>query len=184
MVVERDAYEESDMRLINRLASPLVIPSPLCSLSPSLSSMSQPTPTLPFIRDALLHTPLELHLTIPNWARNLLCLQRLFVFSATTRGIFMLTVRSTSVLTADNVPRATPSIVALATIVLFADTLAISHASVRTDSAPSVMIQDISLATALSWRTPARELFSTRETLRDYDFIPEVRVFEGGIVMV
>ena len=172
------------MRLINRLASSPVIPSPLCSLSPSLSSMSQPTPTLPFIRDALLHTPFELHLTIPDWAHNLLCLQRLFVFSATTRGIFMLTVRSTSVLTADNAPQATPSIVALATTVLFADASAISHVSVWTDDAPSVMIQDISLATALSWRTPARGLFSMRGTLRDCDFVPEVQVFEGGIVTV
>ena len=96
---------------------------------------------------------------IPDWACNLSRLQQLFVFSATTRGIFMLTVRSMSALTANNAPRATPSIIALATTVLFADASAISHVSVWTDDAPSVMIQDISLVTALSQRTPARGLF-------------------------
>ena len=89
-----------------------------------------------------------------------------------------------SVLTADNVPWATPSTVLLATTVLFADASAISHASVQTDGAPSVMIQDISSATVLSQRTPARGLSSMRETLRDCNFVPEVQVFEEDIVTV
>ena len=184
-VVEHNAYEESDMRLINHLVSPPAIPSPLHSLSPSLSSMSQPTPALPFIRDALLHTPLELHLMIPDWAHNPLHLQQLFVFSATTRGIFVLTVQSTSALIVDNAPRATPSIIAPpATTVLFANALATSRTSVWTDDVPSVMIWDILLVTAPSRRTPVRGLFSMRETLRDCDVVLEVQVFEGGIVTV
>ena len=146
--------------------------------------MSRPIPALPFIRVAPLPTPLELHLTIPNWARNPLRSQRLFVFSVTTRGIFASTVQSMSVLTADNTPWATPSTVVLATTVLFANALAISHVSVQTNGVPSAMIQDISSATVLSQRTPARGLSSMRETLRDCDFVPEVRVFEGGIVTV
>ena len=101
--------------------------------------MSRLIPALPFIRDAPLPTPLELHLTIPNWAHNPLRLQQLFVFSVMTKGIFVLTVQSMSVLTANNVPWATPSIVALATTVLFADASAISCVSVRTGDAPSVM---------------------------------------------
>ena len=162
----------------------MAIPSPLRSLPPSLSLKNQLTPILPSIRDALLHTPLELHLMIPDWAHNLLRLRQLFVFSATTRGIFVLIARSTSALTAVNVPQATPSIIALTTTVLFASASATSPVSVQTNYAPSVMIQDISLATALSQRTPARGLFSTRETLRDCDFVLDVQVFEGGIVTV
>ena len=96
----------------------------------------------------------------------------------------MLTVQSTSVLTADNVPQATPSTVVLATTVLFANTSVISHVSVQTDDAPAVTTQDISSATVLSRRTLARGLSSMRETLRDCNFVLEVRVFEGGIVMV
>ena len=146
--------------------------------------MSWLIPALPFIRDAPLPTPLELHLMIPDWARNPLRLQQLFVFSVTTKGIFASTVQNMSALTADNVPQATPSIIALATTVLFADVLAISCVSVQTDNAPSMMIQDILSATVLSRRTPARGLSSMRETLRDCDFILEVRVFKGGIVTV
>ena len=101
-----------------------------------------------------------------------------------TKGIFTSTVPSTSVLTADNVPRATPNIVALATTVLFANASAISHVSVQTGNAPSVMTQGMSSATVLSWRTPVRGLSSTRETLKDCDLVLEVRVFKGGIVMV
>ena len=175
-VVERDAYEELDMRLITRLALPP--PSLL------LSSTSRPIPALPFIRDAPPPTPLELHLTIPDWAHNPLRLQQLFVFSATIMGIFASTVPSTSVLTADNVPRATPNIVALATTVLFADVSAISHASVQTNNAPSVMTQGMSSVTVLSRRTPVKELSSTKGTLRDCDLVPDIRVFNGGIVMV
>ena len=96
----------------------------------------------------------------------------------------MLTVPSTNVLTADNAPWATPNIVALATTVLFADASAISHTSVQTGDAPSVMTQDMSLATVLSLRTLARELSSTRGTLRDCSLVPEVQVCEGGIVTV
>ena len=121
---------------------------------------------------------------IPDWAHNLSRLQQLFVFSAMTKGIFVSTVRSTSALIVGNMPQATPSIIALTTTVLFANASAISHASVWTDNAPSVMIQDILLATALSQRTPARGLFSTRETLRDCNFVLEVQVFEGGIVTI
>ena len=101
-----------------------------------------------------------------------------------TKGIFVLTVQSMSVLTANNVPWATPSIVALATTVLFADTSAISRTSVQTGDAPSVMIQGISSVTVLSQRTPVRGLSSMRETWRDCDFVLEVQVFEGGIVTV
>ena len=91
---------------------------PLHSLLPSLSLTSWLTPALPSIKDELSHTPLELCLVIPDWARNPLRLQQLFVFSVTTRGIFMSTVQSTNVLTAINVLQATPSTVALATTVL------------------------------------------------------------------
>ena len=164
------------MRLINHLASP--------PLSPSLSSMSRPIPALPFITEAPLPTPLELHLSIPAWANNPLHLQRLFVFSVTTVGIFTSTVLSTSALTADNTPRATPNIIALATTVLFADASAISRASVQIDDAPSAMTQDMSLATVLSPRTPVRELSSMKGTLRDCSLVPEVQVCEGGIVTV
>ena len=164
------------MRLINRLASP---PPP-----PSLSLTSQQIPTLPFIRDTPLPTPLKLHLTIPNWAHNLLCLQQLYVFNVTTMGIFTLTVPSTSVLTANNVPQATLNIVALTTTVLFANTLAISHAFVQTSAAPSVMTQGMSSATVLSRRTPVRGLSSMRGILRDCNLVLEVQVFEVGIVMV
>ena len=101
-----------------------------------------------------------------------------------TKGIFVLTVQSMSVLTANNVPWATPSIVALATTVLFADASAISRTSVQTGDAPSVMIQGISSVTVLSQRTPVRGLSSMRETWRDCDFVLEVQVFEGGIVTV
>ena len=146
--------------------------------------MNQPIPALPFIRDAPLPIPHELHLTIPDWAHNPLRLQQLFVFNVMTKGIFTSTVPSTSVLTADNVPQATPSIVALATTVLFADASATSHVSVPTSNAPFAMTQGMSSATVLSRRTPVRGLSSTRETLRDCDLILVVRVFDGGIVMV
>ena len=81
-------------------------------------------------------------------------------------------------------PRPPPNIVALATTVLFADASAISRTSAQIDDVPSAMTQDMSLATVLSPRTPARGLSSTRGTLRDCDLILEVRVFKGGIVMV
>ena len=150
----------------------------------SLSLMNRPIPALPFIRDAPLPIPHELHLTIPNWAHNPLRLQQLFVFNVTTKGIFASTVPSTSVLTANNVPQATPNIVALATTVLFANASATSHVSVPTGDAPFVMTQSMSSATVLSQRTPVRGLSSTRETLRDCDLVLVVRVFDGGIVMV
>ena len=121
---------------------------------------------------------------IPDWAHNPLCLQQLFVFNVTTKGIFVSTVPSMSVLTAGKVPQATPSIAALATTVLFADASAISRMSVQTDDVPSVMTQGMSSATVLSQRTPVKGLSSTRETLRDCDLVLEVRVFKGGIVMV
>ena len=96
----------------------------------------------------------------------------------------MSTVQNTNVLTAVNMPQATPSTVALTTTVLFANALVISPASVRTDDAPSVTIRDTSSMTALSWRTPARGLSLMREIQRGCDFVPEVQIFEGGIVMV
>ena len=79
-----------------------------------------------------------------------------------------------SVLTADNVPRATPNIVALATTVLFVNASAISRTSAQTGDVPSVMTQDMSSATVLSQRTPVRGLSSMRGTLRDCDLVPEV----------
>ena len=85
---------------------------------------------------------------------------------------------------ADNVPQATPNIVALATTVLFADASAISRASVQIAGAPSVMTQDMSLATVLSPKTPARELSSMRGILKDCRLVLEVQVCEGGIVTV
>ena len=75
----------------------------------------------------------------------------------------MSTVQNMNVLTAVNALQATPSTFALATTVLFANALVTSPVSVLTDNAPSVMIQDTSLATALSLRTPARGLSLMRE---------------------
>ena len=49
----------------------------------------------------------------------------------------MSTVQNMSVLTAGNAPQATPSIIVLATTVLFANASAISHTSVQTAGAPS-----------------------------------------------
>ena len=40
------------------------------------------------------------------------------------------------------------------------------------------------IVTALSLRTPARGLSSTGEIQRGCDFVPEVQIFEGGIVTV
>ena len=87
---------------------------------PLLYWMITLTLTLPFNRVVLLPIPLELHLKIPAWAQNLQHLQRLFGLTVTPQGIFVLTVRSTNVLTVANVPPVTPNIIALETTVLFA----------------------------------------------------------------
>ena len=96
----------------------------------------------------------------------------------------MSTVRNMNVLTAINALQATHSTIALATTVLFATASVTSPTSVWTSNAPSVMIQDTSLVTALSQRTPARGLSLTREIQRGRNFVLEVQIFEGGIVMV
>ena len=50
--------------------------------------------------------------------------------------------------------------------------------------APSVMLLITFSSTVLLWRIPAQALSSTTETLRGFDVVPVVQVFEGGIVMV
>ena len=117
---EHDAYEESDLRS-----------------SPCLSS--EPYHLLPV-----------LSLEIPVWAQNRQRLQWIIVFNATSQGIFVSTVRSTSVPTAANVPRAIPNIVATVTTVLFAVTSATSPAIVQTTFAPSATTQATSLLIAPS----------------------------------
>ena len=92
-------------------------PRPHCLPLP-LSSMTLLILALPFIRTAPHPILLELHLETPIWAHNWQWLQRLYVFTATMQGIFMLTAQNTSVLTAANEPPATPSTIACVTTVL------------------------------------------------------------------
>ena len=119
-VVERDAYEESDVRLINCLASPPFILPVLAPHSPTptepaddnptpspqstaLTLVDEPTDLHPAFHQG--HTtsyPLELHLETPGWAHNPLRLQQLFVFSVTTKGIFVSTAWNMNALTAIN----------------------------------------------------------------------------------
>ena len=200
-VVEWDAYEESDLRLVNHISSPpLVLPIPTpCVPSPTLSLetpvplrcrlplpcwMSPLTLILPFIRAVPPLTPVKLHLETPIWAHNLQRLTRLFVFTATLWGIFMSTAQCTSALTVANVPLATLNTIACKTTVLFATTSATPPAIVQTVSVPFVTTQDMLSWTAPLPRTPVAVLSSMMETQRDSSFVPVVQVFKGGNVTV
>ena len=57
-------------------------------------------------------------------------------------------------------------------------------AIVPIDGAPSVTLPTIFLSTVLLRRTQVRGSSSMRGTLRDFDVVPVVQVFEGGIVTV
>ena len=139
---------------------------------------------LPSIRTTPHPTPLELHLETPVWAHNQQRLQRLFVFTAMTQGIFVLTAWNTSVLTATNMPLVTLSTVACATTVLFATILDIPPTTVQIDSAPSVMTQDMSSQIVPSLRTPAVVSSSTMETQWESSLVLVVQIFKGGNVMI
>ena len=98
--------------------------------------MSPLTLVLPFIRAVPPLTLVKLYLKTSVWAHNPQQLMRLFVFTATSRGIFVLTVQSTSVLTVTNTLLATLNTIACKTTVLFAATLATPPTIVQTPSVP------------------------------------------------
>ena len=52
------------------------------------------------------------------------------------------------------------------------------------DIAPSVTLPITFSSTVLLWRTQAQASSSMMEIPRDFDVVPVVQVFEGGIVMV
>ena len=96
----------------------------------------------------------------------------------------MLTVQNMNVLTAINVPQVIPNIVASETTVLFATASVTPCASVWTTSASFAMTQDMSSLIIPSQRTPTAGSSSTMETQKDYNLVPVVQVFGGGIVTV
>ena len=138
----------------------------------------------PFIRTVPPHIPLVLSLETPVRAQNTQCLQRIVVFNATLRGIFVSIAQSMSAPIVVNEPLVTPNTVAFATIVLFAATLVTPLATVWTAFVPYATTQVTSSLTVPAWRIPAAVLFLTMETLRVYDLALVVRVFKGGNVTV
>ena len=110
--------------------------------------------------------------------------QRLFVFTVTRSGTYVLTAWNMNALTATSVPQVTHSTAASVTTVLFANALVTPAAIAPTAAAPSVMTLDMSLLTVLSQKTPAAGLSSTTETPKGSDIVPVVQLFEGGIVIV
>ena len=146
--------------------------------------MSPLTLTLHSIRAELPLTPPKLHLEIPTWAQNPRRLTRLIVLTVTSQGTFVLTVQNMNVPTAINAPQVTPNIIVPKTTVLFATASVTPRTSVQTTSVPFAMTWDTSLPTVPSQRTPVAGSSSTMETQKDYNLVPVVQVFEGGIVTV
>ena len=147
-------------------------------------SMSLLIHVLHFIRDGLPLTPLELHLEIPDWARNPSRLQRLIVFNATPLGIFVSTAPNMNALAVTNAPLVIHNTAVSTTTAPSAVSLPIWPGIVQPDIALSVMPPTIFSLIVLLWRTLAQRLSSMRETLRDFDVVPVVQIFERGIVMV
>ena len=126
----------------------------------------------------------ELHLAIPAWAQNPFWMQRLVVFNAMPQAISVSTAPSTNVLAVANVPPVTPNIAASEIIAPSADVSPTWPTTVPIAAAPSVTPLITFLSTVLLQRTRARASFSMTETPRDFDVVPVVQVFEGGIVTV
>ena len=180
--VERDAYEESDLRLVNHILSPPPIlpilapraPSPTSSLETPASSLLLTTTTLldtsadpcpAFQQGCATSYPTHVAPQDRVWAQNPQRLLRLFVFTVTLQGIFTLTAWSMSVPIVASVPPATPNIIALKTTVLFATSSATLPATVQTASVPSAMTQVMSLWIVPSPKTLVVVSSSTMEGL-------------------
>ena len=126
----------------------------------------------------------ELHLTIPAWAQNPLQMQRLVVFSAMPQAISVSTAPSMNVLAVANGLLAIPNTAASETIAPSADISPTWPITVLIAIVPSATPLITFLSTVLLRRTQARASFLMIETPRDFDVVPVVQVFEGGIVTV
>ena len=139
---------------------------------------------LPFTRVAQPPTLHELHLTIPAWAQNPSRIQRLIVFNVMPQAISVLTALSTSAPIVVNGLLVIHNTAASETTVPTADISPTWSITVPIDGAPSVTLLIIFSSTVLLRRTQAQVSSSTMGILRDFDVVPVVQVFEGGIVTV
>ena len=199
--MERDVYEESDLRLVNHISSPspvLPVPAPH---EPSVTTSLETLASSPLLTTATLiddptdlhpafhqvvppPIPLELYLETPIWAQNPQHLWRLTVFNVTLQGIFVLIAQSMSAPTVVNAPLATLNTVVFETIVLFAAALATLPATAQTVSAPCATTRDMLSPTVLSRRTPVVASSLMTATWRGFELTPVVQAFKGGIVTV
>ena len=111
-------------------------------------------------------------------------MQRLVVFNAMPQAISVLTAPSTNVLAVANKLPATPNTAASETIAPSADVSPTWPVTVPIAVAPSVMPPITFSSTVLLQRTQAQASFSMTGIPRDFDVVPVVQVFEGGIVTV
>ena len=111
-------------------------------------------------------------------------MQRLVVFSVMPQAISVSTAPSMNALAVAN---GLPAIHNTAASEIIAPSAAVSPTwpvTAPIDVAPSVMLPIIFSSTVLLWRTQARVSSSTTEIPRDFDVVPAVQVFKGGIVTV
>ena len=140
--------------------------------------------SLPFTRVArppILH---ELHLTIPTWAHNPLRMQQLIVFNVMPQAISVSTPPSTNAPVVANELLATHNIAVSKIMVLSANVSPTWPATAPIDIAPSATLPITFSSTVLLRRTLARASSSTTGIPRDFDVVPVVQIFEGGIVTV
>ena len=121
---------------------------------------------------------------IPAWAQNPSQLQRLIVFSAMPQAISVSTALS---MNAPAVVNGLPVTLNTTVSEIIAPSVDVSPTwptTVPINVAPSVMPPITFSSTVLLQRTQAQASSSMTETLRGFDVVPVVQVFEGGIVTV
>ena len=96
----------------------------------------------------------------------------------------MSTVPSMNIPVVANGPPATHNTAASEIIAPSADVSPIWPTTALIDTAPSVTLPITCSSTVLLWRTPAQVSSLITEILTDFDVVPVVQVFKGGIVMV
>ena len=198
--VEWDAYEESDLRLVDHISSPMpTVPIPTPH-TPSAVSLETPASSLLSTTATLINDPADPcpafhqnHTTFyptqvvpwdPHLGLSMAATPETICFHCHTAGHLCINCPDYECPNCQQLAPGHPQYWCLHNYCSFCQCFGHSPTIVQTDNVPSVMTLDTLLQIVPSLRTPAAVSSSTMGTWRGSDHVLVVQVFKGGIVTI
>ena len=198
--MHNNAYEELDLRLVNRISSPtpaMPIPAPHM---PSTTNLETPASSLLSTTATLVNDPADPHPAFhqnrttsyptrvvprdPCLGPSMAATPETICFHCHTTGNLHVNCPDYKCPNCRQLTPGHPQYQCLCNYCSFCQHFSHPPTLVQTSNAPSVMTLDTSLQTVPSLRTPAVVSSSTMGTQRDSSHVLVVQVFEGGIVTI